>query len=193
MIDKVLLFLKGHLDAYLRAQSAVTPDAQGEKVVFVDGKALNSLEFPVDAVSLLLINVEEERILRAADPYARITADGSRQNVQPDIRLNLYLLFVARSEYAHAWGYLSHVIEYFQTHRVLDHESAPDLDERIDRLSLELVTLDFSAQNEVWNALRVTQHPSVLYKAQLVVFRDQRVVPSHEILETEEPLREVRR
>lgn len=192
MIDKVLVFLRARLDAYLRAQSTVTSDAQSEKVVFVDGKALNSLEFPVEAVSLLLINVEEERALRAADPYSRVTGDGSRQNVQPDIRLNLYLLFVARSEYAHAWGYLSHVIEYFQTHRVLDQESAPDLDDGIDRLTMELITLDFSAQNEVWNALRVTQHPAVLYKVQLVVFSDQRAMPSHEILETEELIREAR-
>ncbi len=192
MIDKVLVFLKSHLDAYVRAQTVVTPDAQADRVVFVNGKALNSLEFKEDAVSLLLINVEEERTLRAADPYARITAEGNREKIQPDIRLNLYLLFVACAQYEKAWQYLSHIIEYFQTHNVLDHESAPDLDERIERLTMELITLDFAAQNEVWNALRVTQHPSLLYKAQLVVFRDQRAVPQHEILETEELVQEAR-
>ena len=83
------------------------------------------------------------------------------------------MLFVARfKQYEEALRHLSMVIQYFQNHRVLDRHSAPDLSEDIGQLVMELITLPFSEQNEVWNALRITYHPSVLYKAKMLVFRD---------------------
>ena len=45
--------------------------------------------------------------------------------------------------------------------------------ENIERLVIELVTLPFSQQNEIWSALRVAYHPSVLYKVKMVVFQDE--------------------
>ena len=38
---------------------------------------------------------------------------------------------------------------------------------------MELMTLGFAEQNEVWNALRTTHHPSILYRVHLLVLRDQ--------------------
>ena len=39
------------------------------------------------------------------------------------------------------------------------------------KLVMELITLPFSEQNEVWSSLRVPYHPSVLYKAKMIVYR----------------------
>jgi hypothetical protein len=68
---------------------------------------------------------------------------------------------------------MSRIIQHFQQHRVLDHHNAPELKESIPQLIMELVTQSFSEQNEIWNVLRTTYHPSVLYRARLVVFRDE--------------------
>ena len=104
---------------------------------------------------------------------------------QPDIRLNLYVLFVAHyKQYEDSLKYLSLIISYFQTHRVIDQHDAPELNEKIERLVLELVTLPFSEQNEVWNALRITYHPSVLYKVKMLVFQDEDTQESPPIDET---------
>ena len=59
--------------------------------------------------------------------------------------------------------------------RVFERETSPDLPEGVDKLVLELVTLDFAQQNEVWTALRITHHPSILYRVKLITLRDQDV------------------
>ena len=49
---------------------------------------------------------------------------------------------------------------------------------------MELTTLPFAEQNEVWSALRTTYHPSVLYKVKMVVFKDEETVATPVIEET---------
>jgi hypothetical protein len=174
MINDALLFLRNHVNAYVRAQTGLRPDeSQEDKVVFVDGEK-DPVSFKLGAVSVLLINVQEEPTLRAPDRYSRVAADGTRQQVRPEVRINLYVLFVARfKQYEEALRHLSLIIHYFQGHRVFNHHNAPELREGLEQLILELKTLSFAEQNEVWSSLRTTYHPSVLYKASLVIFRDE--------------------
>jgi hypothetical protein len=155
-------------------------------VVFLDGDKMDPVSFKLGAVTVLLVNLERENILRAADPYTRTLANGSLQKVQPEIRLNLYVLFVARfKEYERSLSYLSAIISYFQSHQVFNQQNAPELDETIEQLVIELITLPFSEQNEVWSALRTTYHPSVLYKVKMLVFRDEEAGPVSEVKATE--------
>ena len=172
MIGRALLFLKDHVDGHLVSMQDGQPGQPGaDKAVFVDGDKLETLSFTPGAVSLLLVNVEEERTLRAPDPYVRTTADGRMQRVQPEIRLDLHVLFVARfKQYWQAWEQLSQIVQLFQVERAIDRETAPGLPEGIEKLVLELVTLDFSMQNEIWSALRATHHPSLLYRVKMVAF-----------------------
>jgi hypothetical protein len=175
MIGEVLVFLRDHLNAYLNASSVLTPggDTGEDKVVFVDGEKMDPITFKLGAVSTLLINVEEDNTLRLSDPFTVVSADGSHRKAKPEIRMNLYVLFVARfKQYEQGLRYLSQIIQHFQTHRVLNQHNAPEMSDRIEQLNMELITLPFSEQNEMWNALRTTYHPSVLYKVKMIVFRD---------------------
>lgn len=185
MISDALVFLKNQLNTYLRSVSGRKPDeSEEDKVVFVDGEKMDPISFKLGAVSVLLINIEEENTLRAADPYVRVSAEGAFQRVQPEIRINLYVLFIARfKQYEQGLTYLSLIIKYFQNHRLLDHHNAPELSDKIDHLIIELITLPFSEQNEVWNSLRTTYYPSVLYKVKMLVFRDEDAVPTTEVQE----------
>jgi hypothetical protein len=45
--------------------------------------------------------------------------------------------------------------------------------EGIESLRCEMISLNFQQQNEVWGALRITQHPALLYKIKLITLRDQ--------------------
>ena len=175
MISEALVFLKNHLNENLTDLADWTAgESREDKVVFLDGEKLDPITFKVGAVTALLINLEEERILRPADRYAARRADGASLKVQPEIRINLFVLFVARfKQYERGLAYLSRIIRHFQAHRVFDHQGAPALAPEIERLTLELVTLPFAEQNEVWNALRTTYHPSVLYKVGLIDYRDR--------------------
>lgn len=185
MIDHILVLLKRRLNVYLNAKAGWQPDESREDaVVFIDGEKLDPVSFKLEAVSVLLINLEEENTLRAADPYSRLSVNGSRQKVQPEIRLNLYVLFVARfKQYEKGLSYLSLIIRFFQNHRLLNHHNTPELSERIEQLSIELVTLPFAEQNEIWNALRTAYHPSVLYKVKMVVFADEEAADAGAIAE----------
>ena len=175
MIDDVTLFLKNQLNEYLKAQSGWGSGEPGEeRVTLLDGENMEPVTFKLGSITTLLINIEQENVLRPPELFRRALPDGSSLAVQPEIRLNLYVLFVAHfKKYENGLRALSLIIRYFQNHRVLDPENAPDLPECVEQLIVELVTLPFQEQNEVWNALRATYHPSVLYKVSLVVFRDE--------------------
>jgi hypothetical protein len=178
VIGKVLVCLRKRLDGYLRVQLAEAgDDPVADKVVFLDGDKMDPISFQDGAVSELLINVEEDRLLRAADPYARLQDDGKPSRKQPDLRLVLYVLFVARfKQYDLAWDHLAKIIEYLQSNRMFEREGYPDLPTGVDKLTFELMTQSFAEQNNIWNALRTTYHPCALYRVQLVVLRDVKPV-----------------
>ncbi len=173
MIGDVLVLLKNRLNHSLNA--GLSPEESVEdKVVFVDGEKMDPLSFQLGAISILLINVEEENTMRPPDIYMKTLADGTRQRILPEIRLNLYVLFAARfKQYDESLRNLSRIIQYFQHNRVLNHDNAPDLSEDIDHLIIELITLPLSEQNELWSSLRIAYHPSVLYKVRLIIFQDR--------------------
>lgn len=185
MIHEVFGLLKDQLNAYLQIRSGVSSGAPVDnKVDFIE--STEGTVFPANKISMLLVNIQEETTLRPPDLYAAISADGTRRKVQPEIRLDLYVLFVAgftKSTYQEGLKNLSLVIQYFQNHRVLDHHNTPGLHESIEQLILELVTLPLSQQNEVWNALRTAYHPSVMYRVKMVVFRDDEATTAPEIRE----------
>lgn len=184
MISEALVLLKNRLNTYL--SSGQSPDeSQEDRVVFLDGQNTDSITFKLGAVSVLLINIEEENTLRAPDRYSRTAPDGTRQKIHPEIRLNLYVLFVARfKQYEESLRHLSLIIRYFQKFPLLNHHEAPELSENIEKLIIELMTLPFSQQNEIWGSLRVAYHPSVLYKVKMVVFQDDDAIRAPEIEET---------
>jgi hypothetical protein len=185
MLDEVLVLLKDQLHHYLSA-SRSSDQLREDPVVFVDGDKMDPLVFQLNTITVLLINVEEEKTLRPPDLYRRIGPDGISRQVQPEIRLNLYVLFVARfQQYETALQNLSLVLRYFQNHRLFRHPDTPGLNEEIDQLVVELVTLPFAEQNEVWNSLRVAYHPSLLYRVKMVVVQDEQAIAVGEIKEKE--------
>lgn len=190
MIDRALVFLKTRLNEYLQSRIAASsaPTAE-ERVVFADTDKVDPISFRVGAVTLLLVNTELERTLRAPDRYVRARADGTAMRVQPDIRLNLSVLFVVRFQrYEDGLGYLSEIIRYFQAHPVFDRGNAPELGDDIERLVIELVTMPLAQQNELWGSLRTTYQPSVLYKVGLIIYRDEDAAPVEPVRELDRSL-----
>ena len=175
MFDSVLEFLRDQLNQHIgRLFGEQATGGCEAMVVFPDGEKLDPISFKLGAVTLLLINVEQENNLRAPDPYAKVASDGTTYRTHPDIRLNLGILFVARyKQYEQSLSQLSQIVQYFQTHRVFDHQNSPSLDTKVEKLVLELITLPFDEQNNIWSALRTTYQPSVLYRVRMIVFESQ--------------------
>ena len=170
LLDEVLLFLRDRLNADLNA-GLDTTIAREDLVTFVDGEAWSPLTFRLGAISLLLVNLEEEKTLRSPDRYQRPRKGGVAQPVQPEIHLNLYVLFVAHfKQYDETLRYLTRIIQYFQLHPLFEPGTEAALSEQLAQLSLELITLPFAEQNELWSALKVAYHPSVMYKVKMALF-----------------------
>jgi hypothetical protein len=166
--------LRDQLNAHLSAGVPdPVPDSAEARVQLVDGEKSDPVEFRLNAITLLLLNIEQETSQRSADPYLRTPGETNLRKLQPEIRLNLYVLFVARFKvYEQGLNQLSLVIRFLLTHRALDHANTPGLSPQIDKLVLELVTMPLSEQNEIWSALRASYQPSVLFRVRMVVFRD---------------------
>ena len=184
MLYDVILFLKNALNSYLKLGGS-PQDSQEDPVVFPDRQASDGVSFKLGAISILLLNLEQESILRPPDLYTKAMPDGSVRRVQPEIKLNLYVLFVANyQQYDDSLRNLSSIIQYFQSHRLFTQLDTPELGDNIEQLVVELVTLSFSEQNEIWGALRAHYKPSILYKVKMVVFQDQAPKEMQGITET---------
>lgn len=175
MLNEVFVLLRdtlnGHLSALAGVDSAQTDQGQVE---FVGSESQENLEFKLGRITLLLVNLEQEFALRGGDPYRLQLADGTTQRTQPPVHLNLYLLFAARfKDYEQGLRYLSLILQFFQSRRVLDHDNSPRLSSRIEKIVMELVTLPLSEQHNLWGLLRVPLQPALLYKARMVVYQDE--------------------
>ena len=174
MIGDVLCLLRDQLNTHLGASMPDPgPDSAEARVQLIDGEKSDPVEFRLNSITLLLLNIEQETSQRSADPYLRTPGESNLRRLQPEIRLNLYVPFVARFKvYEQGLNQLSLVIRFLLTHRTLDHDNTPGLSAQIDKLVLELVTMPLSEQNEIWSALRASYQPSVLFRVRMVVFRD---------------------
>lgn len=186
MLQDVLKLLVQELNDHLL--SLGFESVPQDRVVLPDGNTDETLPFQLGTVTALLINLEEEKVPRAAEPFlrrAQVDGKPAPERIHPQIRLSLFVLFVARfQQYEDSLLYLSRVIEYFRCHRLLDHNNTPTLPASIEKLIPELITLPFAEQNEVWNALRTAYLPSALYKVKMVTFEDQQGMAVPKILET---------
>lgn len=179
MIGTALTYLRDKVNTHL--QHGETDSGQ-PLVVFVEGDKIDPLSIQSGRVNILVLNVEEERELRGANPYY----DERRQRINPDMPLTISALFIARfNDYPTSWNYLTDIIRFFQSHPVLeraDDQGQPSniMPEGIESLRCEMISLNFQQQNEVWSALRVTQHPALLYKIKLITLRDPHPQSSQE-------------
>jgi hypothetical protein len=120
-------------------------------------------------VIISLINIEENRISR--DPNNFIRKDGGIILKNPAVHLYLTLLFTSVRS---AGGYglslqdLQNVISVFQKKFVFDHSNTPALDANIEKLILDMVSLNLQQLHEIWSVLGGRYFPSVAYRMRMV-------------------------
>lgn len=182
--DELNSFLGRKEPRYRNVQTAVLSDLvnqQGELVITTDD---HSEQEGRDNVIVTLINVEEETVGKAQLPYIR-SPEQSIGLVNPEIKLNLYVLFSTFSNmnpnerYLNCLKLLSYVVRFFQYKNVFNHQNTPNLSEDIDKLTIELVSPTFEQQNYLWGALGAKYMPSVLYKVRMLTIREvEESIPS---------------
>jgi hypothetical protein len=120
-------------------------------------------------IIISLINIEENRISRDPQNYIRTDTGISMKN--PAIHLNLTILFTSvklDTGYQVALQNIQQVIEFFQKKNVFDHSNTVGLDNGIEKLILEMMSLNLEQLHQLWSMLGGKYHPSVAYKMRMV-------------------------
>lgn len=120
-------------------------------------------------IIISLINIEENRISRDPQNYARNGLDIKNKN--PAVHLYLTLLFTSvRHEggYGKALEIVQNTIAFFQKKYVFDHANTPSLDAGIEKLILEMVSLNMEQLHQLWSMLGGKYHPSIVYRMRMV-------------------------
>jgi len=121
-------------------------------------------------IIISLINIEENRISR--DPNNFIRKDGGIILKNPAVHLYLTLLFTSVRRAATAYGLslqdLQNVVGVFQKKYVFDHGNTAALDQNIEKLILEMVSLNLQQLHEIWSVLGGRYFPSVVYRMRMV-------------------------
>ena len=122
-------------------------------------------------IVLSLVNVEENRISRDPRNYQRAGTSLILKN--PAVHLNLTLLFTAirRNEaaYENALINLQAVVEVCSSINMCSIIPIPQgLDPGIEKLILEMMTVNMEQLNHLWSIMGGRYQPSVVYKMRMV-------------------------
>lgn len=184
MIDAALSFLSDELNEYLKIRS---DDPDTPRIILsnvaIAGDTGSSVGFPDNHLGMSLINIEEERVFK--DQRTSFTnSDGLTEHMNPDLKLNLYIIISANYQDSVASGssidykeglkQLSYVISFFQAKNVFTKDSTPKLAETsIEKLVVELYSYSFEQLNNFWSVLGTHYMPSVLYKVRVITIQEK--------------------
>lgn len=174
VIEKSLTFISNQLDTYLKQRLG---DNENKKKVVLSNvlKQTGEVAIEQDQLAIGLVNIEEESIGKSQKAYLR-QSNGMHQKTRPEIKLNLYLLIVARfGEYEEALKAISYVISFFQSRNVFESNKHPAMHESLDKLVFELQTMSFEQINHLWGAMGAKYMPSVLYKMRMLTVREEEI------------------
>lgn len=184
MIYKAIQLIKNQLNQFI-------PSINGQEQVEIGNIAFNEAQDQdriKDKIVISLVNLEEESTLKNSRSF-QIDNNEVIYRDHP-VHMNLYILLSANygiDKYEIALQNLSKVIEFFQSHRLINLLNAPqqEADDSVKELQLimELFALTFEQVNYLWGSLGGKQVPFVLYKARLVVIKSDKPQKAGEVIE----------
>ncbi|OYY94814.1 MAG: hypothetical protein B7Y41_04385 [Hydrogenophilales bacterium 28-61-23] len=174
MLDTAIKFLADEVNTHLKKR-ALSASGVGEVITGQIVDDAGKWAIAADNIGLTLVNIEEDRIMRSQLPeFAYV--NGSHVVLQPELKLNLSLLFHTRpstaDKYEQSLRFLSNLLTFFQAHSVFTSDEYPGLDPRIDKLVVEMLALSTEQLNQMWAYLGGKYLPSVAYRVRIVVLRD---------------------
>lgn len=186
MINKVIQFLTDQLGKVLNQPGS-------PKNLLLTSVVNEKGELNIDAgqIAIMLVNIDEERALKAQLPRERRLAPDQIQFANPEIRLNLFIMLAANpggDNYNAALERLSIAMLFFQGNSFFDRKkfSALAVEPVIEQISVELHSLSFEQQNQLWGSLGAKYLPSAIYKVRVAIMADTSfgtTVPAIKILD----------
>lgn len=187
MINPALTFIADELDAYIAAKTGTSGTVLLNALVAPDGSTAAGI---AGKLTISLVNIEEERVMKAQSPYSEPSSGGIVSRINPEIKVNLYALFAGVPDatatagaYDTSLTLVSHVISFFQSRNDFNLTNSPNLDPQIKHLKADLYTLPIEQQNYLWGALGAKYMPSVIYRLRLLTFQEEQILGSGQQIE----------
>jgi hypothetical protein len=170
MIDTSITVIADRLNQYLKNTFDLAEDVViVSNILEQDGSLAAHIDNKVVA---FLVNIEKESVM-GHRPEQRSTGAVRRPSAYPPLRLNLYLMFAASfggKNYPESLKFISNTISFFQRSPVFDHQTTPELDDRVEKLVLDMENISFRDLSSLWGVLSGKYLPSVLYKVRMLTF-----------------------
>ncbi|MBK6282395.1 MAG: DUF4255 domain-containing protein [Draconibacterium sp.] len=183
MIHTCLSFLTNELNDYLKRRTgSPTVDRVYLTSVATEG---GGVVIPDKSLGVSLINIEEDRVYKD-QKSTLINNNGNIERLNPEIKLNLYVLISANfqntdaedstDDYVEGLKQLSWIISFFQAKNVFTPENSPkmaDFDPNLTKLVVELYSYSFEQLYNFWSVVGAKYLPSVLYKIRILTFQER--------------------
>jgi hypothetical protein len=168
MIDVAISHIAAQLNQSLRRTLQVGEDLVVlSHLVEQDGTVAQNV---ASKLVVSLVSIERDTLAHRPAGHGGASPGRLAQRNEP-IFLNLLVMFAANfagTNYVEALKFISGTVAFFQGRPVLDHQNSPDLDPRIERLSMEIENLALSDLSNLWSVLSGKYLPSVLYRVRMV-------------------------
>lgn len=165
MLDIALQFLMEELNTYLLTRTG-SDTVKAKLTKLVDDAGKYGFE---QGIGISVINIEEERTVKEHLPE-HAYVNGLHVVKPPELRLNLHVMFATNLKlYEDSLKYISYLLTFFQMNPAFTPDGFPGLDARVEKLLLELQSLNFEQLNQIWAFIGGKQLPSVIYKVRMVV------------------------
>lgn len=175
MIRSTLELVCAKLDAFFQASN---PRAEEwvllSNVVDHEGRVHEQTK---NKIVVTLAGIQQETIISTHQRAIPI-GGGQYGVVSPPLYVNLLVLFVANfgdSNYKDGLGMISSTMGFFQQNPYFTHDNMPDLDPAIDKLTMEMTSLDLTQSNYLMGMMGLKYLPAVLYRIRTIPFRSDAI------------------
>ncbi len=167
MIDSAINQIAALLNQYLKRTFDLNEDIViASNILEQDGSIAQNIS---NKLLVFLVNIQKDNEAFSTNAGS---AGLSRSVVSyPPVHLNLFVMFAANfngNNYPEALKFISNTIGFFQRRPVFDRENTPDLDANIEKLILDIESLNINDLSNLWSILSGRYMPSVLYKIRMV-------------------------
>jgi hypothetical protein len=176
MINSAVSHLASQLNQFLKQTHSLTEDiVLVSNLVGQNGAAAPNID---NKLVVCLTHLEKDTVPYRRQPQSEAGASRSIVSSAP-LYLNLYVMIAANfggANYGEALKFISGAIGFFQRFPVFDHQITPELDNRIEKLMLDIENLEIHQLSNLWTLLGGKYLPSVLYKVRMVAFDAEDVI-----------------
>lgn len=171
MIDKALSFLQKELNEYLKLKMGSTTDMVTLTAIIAQN---GNLDIDAGTLGMMVVNIEEEKQFRSVSPQT-IQVGTNYTLVNPELKINVYMMIAANhTSHTEALKLVSNTILFFQGRNTFSNVEYPALDD-VEQLTIDLYTINFEQQNQLWASIGAKYLPSVLYRIRMLIMNDNLV------------------